>query len=31
MARGERQAVDVTLKAMAKGGIFDQIGGGFSR
>ncbi|MBQ0037341.1 MAG: thioredoxin domain-containing protein [Clostridiales bacterium] len=31
MQCGETEMVNVTLTAMAKGGIFDQIGGGFSR
>lgn len=31
MSRGERDMVCTTLSAMARGGIFDQIGGGFSR
>ena len=31
MQRGETEMVDTTLSAMAKGGIFDQIGGGFCR
>ena len=29
--RGDREMVETTLNAMARGGIFDQIGGGFSR
>lgn len=31
MQRGNSEMTDTTLTAMAKGGIFDQIGGGFSR
>lgn len=31
MQLGEMEPVEATLKAMARGGIFDQIGGGFSR
>lgn len=31
MQRGDMEPVETTLKAMARGGIFDQIGGGFSR
>ena len=31
LARGETEAVEVTLDAMATGGINDQIGGGFAR
>lgn len=31
MQRGDTEMVDATLTAMARGGIFDQIGGGFSR
>ena len=31
MQHGDTQMVTTTLSAMAKGGIFDQIGGGFSR
>jgi uncharacterized protein YyaL (SSP411 family) len=31
LARGETQVVEVTLDAMAAGGIDDQIGGGFAR
>ncbi len=31
MQRGENEMVSTTLTAMARGGIFDQIGGGFSR
>ena len=31
MRRGDMEPVETTLKAMARGGIFDQIGGGFSR
>ncbi len=31
LARGETEAVEVTLDAMAAGGINDQIGGGFAR
>jgi uncharacterized protein YyaL (SSP411 family) len=31
LARGEEDAVKVTLDAMASGGIHDQIGGGFAR
>ena len=31
MQSGESDMVEATLTAMAKGGIFDQIGGGFSR
>ncbi len=31
LARGETEVVEVTLDAMAGGGIFDQIGGGFAR
>lgn len=31
MAYGEWDMVETTLTAMARGGIFDQIGGGFSR
>jgi len=31
MTRGETAAVEVTLDAMAFGGIYDQVGGGFSR
>ncbi len=31
LRRGENEAVEETLTAMARGGIFDQIGGGFSR
>jgi uncharacterized protein len=31
MARGEREIVERTLDAMAAGGIYDQIGGGFAR
>lgn len=31
MRRGDIEPVEITLKAMARGGIFDQIGGGFSR
>jgi uncharacterized protein len=30
-ARGEREIVERTLDAMAAGGIYDQIGGGFAR
>jgi uncharacterized protein len=31
LARGERDVVEITLDAMACGGIHDQIGGGFAR
>ncbi|MEA2211794.1 MAG: uncharacterized protein QOF83_1742 [Solirubrobacteraceae bacterium] len=31
LARGEREMSMTTLRAMARGGIYDQIGGGFSR
>jgi uncharacterized protein len=31
LARGTTDAVEVTLDAMAHGGIYDQIGGGFAR
>jgi uncharacterized protein YyaL (SSP411 family) len=31
LARGEREMSLETLRAMARGGIYDQIGGGFSR
>ena len=31
LARGERDASLATLRAMAAGGIFDQVGGGFAR
>src|SRR5215208_4126817 len=31
LARGERQMSIATLKAMAAGGIYDQVGGGFAR
>jgi uncharacterized protein YyaL (SSP411 family) len=31
LARGETDAVEVTLDAMAAGGIYDQVGGGFAR
>jgi uncharacterized protein len=31
LARGEREMVLGTLRAMARGGIYDQVGGGFSR
>ena len=31
LARGEREMSLATLRAMAQGGIYDQIGGGFSR
>ena len=31
LARGEREIVTTTLDAMARGGIHDQIGGGFAR
>jgi uncharacterized protein len=31
LARGEREVVERTLDAMAAGGIYDQIGGGFAR
>ncbi len=31
LARGEREMALATLRAMARGGIYDQIGGGFSR
>jgi uncharacterized protein YyaL (SSP411 family) len=31
MARGEREIVERTLDAMAAGGIYDQVGGGFAR
>jgi uncharacterized protein len=31
LTRGETQVVEVTLDAMAAGGIYDQIGGGFAR
>lgn len=31
MHLGDMESVETTLKAMARGGIFDQIGGGFSR
>jgi uncharacterized protein len=31
MARGVTDAVEVTLDAMASGGIYDQVGGGFAR
>ena len=31
LARGETEVVEVTLDAMAAGGIHDQIGGGFAR
>jgi uncharacterized protein YyaL (SSP411 family) len=31
LARGEREMSLATLQAMARGGIYDQIGGGFSR
>jgi uncharacterized protein YyaL (SSP411 family) len=31
LARGEREVVETTLDAMAAGGIYDQIGGGFAR
>jgi uncharacterized protein len=31
LARGEREMSLATLRAMAQGGIYDQVGGGFSR
>jgi uncharacterized protein YyaL (SSP411 family) len=31
LARGERDAVELTLDGMLAGGIYDQLGGGFSR
>ncbi len=31
LARGEREPVELTLDAMAAGGIHDQLGGGFAR
>jgi uncharacterized protein len=31
LARGETESVELTLDAMARGGIHDQIGGGFAR
>ena len=31
LARGEREVVELTLDAMAGGGINDQLGGGFAR
>jgi uncharacterized protein len=31
MARGEREIAERTLDAMAAGGIYDQVGGGFAR
>ncbi len=31
LARGEREVVEITLDAMLVGGIYDQLGGGFSR
>jgi uncharacterized protein YyaL (SSP411 family) len=31
MRRGEREMVSQTLRAMASGGMYDQIGGGFAR
>jgi uncharacterized protein YyaL (SSP411 family) len=31
LARGETDPVEVTLDAMAAGGIYDQVGGGFAR
>jgi uncharacterized protein YyaL (SSP411 family) len=31
LARGEREIVEHTLDAMAAGGIYDQLGGGFAR
>jgi uncharacterized protein YyaL (SSP411 family) len=31
LARGEREMSLATLQAMARGGIYDQVGGGFSR
>jgi uncharacterized protein YyaL (SSP411 family) len=31
LARGEREVVERTLDAMAAGGIYDQLGGGFAR
>src|ERR687895_199050 len=31
MRRGEREMVTQTLRAMASGGMYDQVGGGFSR
>jgi uncharacterized protein YyaL (SSP411 family) len=31
LARGEREVVERTLDAMATGGIYDQVGGGFAR
>jgi uncharacterized protein len=31
LARGEREIVETTLDAMLAGGIYDQLGGGFSR
>ncbi|HVC06558.1 MAG TPA: thioredoxin domain-containing protein, partial [Solirubrobacterales bacterium] len=31
LARGEREIVEITLDAMGAGGIYDQLGGGFSR
>jgi uncharacterized protein YyaL (SSP411 family) len=31
LARGERDVVELTLDAMLAGGIYDQVGGGFSR
>jgi uncharacterized protein len=31
LARGEGDVVEVTLDAMAHGGIYDQVGGGFAR
>ncbi len=31
LARGEREVVEHTLDAMAAGGIYDQVGGGFAR
>jgi uncharacterized protein YyaL (SSP411 family) len=31
LARGEREMSLTTLRAMARGGIYDQVGGGFSR
>jgi uncharacterized protein len=31
LARGEREMSSATLQAMARGGIYDQVGGGFAR
>jgi uncharacterized protein len=31
LRRGDREVVDKTLRSMASGGIYDQVGGGFAR